>query len=111
MNHEPIVRCCRLDVDECARRCTAKPGGCDIFAEGLASDGLLTVLRGREVVNQPDGGTVVLLNLVGVEPIEAWDCECGSGWQLTASEAALGCPDDYPCPCGLPLVRREVSGG
>jgi hypothetical protein len=44
--------------------------------------------------------------LVG-EPVEAWDCECGTGWQLTASEAASGCPCDYPDHCGLPLVRRS----
>jgi hypothetical protein len=41
------------------------------------------------------------------EPLEEWDCECGTGWQLTASEAAKGCPCDYPDHCGLPLVRRS----
>lgn len=102
-----VKRVCRLSGDECARRCTAQLGGCDTLDNGLPSDGLVTVLRGCEVVEQDDGSVVVLLDLVGVEPVESWDCECGFGWSLTASEAAAGCPQDYPEPCRRVLVRRE----
>jgi len=63
-----VVRCCRLDEDECARRCTGRPGGCDTYGDGLESDGLLTVLAGRTVEDQPDGSVVVLLDLRGVAP-------------------------------------------
>jgi hypothetical protein len=67
---EVVQRCCRLSEDECARRCTALPGGCDTLGAGLASDGLLTILRGREVVEQPDGSIEVVLDLIGVDERE-----------------------------------------
>jgi hypothetical protein len=65
-----VQRCCRLSEDECARRCTALPLHCDTLGAGLASDGLRTVLRGREVVEQPDGSIEVVLDLVGFDERE-----------------------------------------
>ncbi len=50
------VRVCRLGEDECARRCAGKPGGCDTYGEGLASDGLINTGCSREIIEE--GGVV-----------------------------------------------------
>jgi hypothetical protein len=50
-------RACRLSEDECARRCTGKPGGCDTYGSGLASDGRVNTGCSRTVV-QGEGGAV-----------------------------------------------------
>jgi hypothetical protein len=58
-----VVRCCRLDVDECARRCTSKPGGCDTYGKGLEADGLGCSVAGRRTVVGEDGRVSVELDL------------------------------------------------
>jgi hypothetical protein len=100
-----VRRNCRLDEDECARRCTGLDGGCDTLGDGLVSDGLATVCRGRSHRAEPDGSMTVLIDLVGVSH---WDCECGCGWELTEAEAASGCPQEHPERCGGVLVRRQI---
>jgi len=58
-----VVRCCRLDEDECARRCTGKPGGCDTYGDGLRPDGLGCRVLGRRIVVEEDGSVAVELDL------------------------------------------------
>jgi hypothetical protein len=45
--------------------------------------------------------------LVPANSIEQWYCGwCGCSWELTASQAAKGCPLDWPDACERKLARR-----
>lgn len=60
-----VERACRLSEDECARRCSDKPGACDLYGAGLEADGLGCRVAGRALID----GVVILDLQPEVKPV------------------------------------------